>query len=209
MITKRNIADIVKSDLSGGDPSDDSKFHKAMIYKRTEMVLNTLMMQNFIEHRNENSYDIDGVFVVPFPDVTVQYDAKRDEKFSDLPGRVVSLPDGRGIRSVTLPQEKGTPFIAMANGQAEMMSLLEAGNLGGKRSYYIEQNRIYYKNVADSINEVFIRMVVSVENLRPDEAIPIPAAYEDKLVEMVKQRMMIKYQTPEDKYNDNNPNTPK
>lgn len=208
MITKRNVADIIRSDMSGGMPSDDSKFRRPMIYKRTELVLNTLMMIYFIEGKKEGDRNVDGVFVVPFPEVDVKYDATRDEKYSDLPGRIVSLPGGRGIKNVTLPQEKGTPFIAMANGQAEMMSQLEAGNLGGKKSYYPEQNRIYYKNVGDEITKVFIRMLVSVEDLQPDEPIPIPAAYEDKLIEMVKERMMLKKDTPEDKYNDNNPNLP-
>lgn len=205
MLTKRNIADIIIDDLAGGDQPDDGKFHKQSIYKRIELALNSLMYRSFIEHRNENSYDIDGSFIVPFPNVEVQNDTVRDEKFCDLPQRFVSLPGGRGIRGITTTQEKGIPFIYMANQQREIMSNLEAGGLGGKTSYYIEQNKVFFTNLSNDITNVFIRMIVSIDDLGEDEVIPIPAQYEEGLIEAVREKLILKKETEEDKFNDNKP----
>ena len=207
-ITKRQLADLVRDDMSGGRPGDVTKFRYLTIYKKIELARNELIMRNFYEHRNENSYDINGDFITSFCPVEIEFDEKRCEYYSDLPAKVISLPDNRGIRQVSEIKGQKTPFIKMVNGAVGTFGCLEAGGLGGATGYYPEGDRIYYVNKPDSIDEVLMKLVASVDDLDEDENLPIPAEYEKILYDTVKQMMLEKLQIPEDKINDSNNQTP-
>jgi len=174
------------------------------VYKKIEIARNTIITTDFNQHRNENSYDINGDFITPFNNVPVKEDEEREEKFSELPARIISLPDNRGIRQVSETKGQKNPFYKMPNGMVGTFGNLEAGGLGGGTGYYIERDRIYYVNIGDQVENVLIKMIASVDDLDEDDPIPVPAQFEKPLIDMVKEMMDEKKNTTEDDRNDSN-----
>jgi len=204
MLTKQKFAELIRESKSGGDPESSSKYHDLVIFEVMELALNSLIARSFIENRNENSYNIHGDFVTPFPNVKVEFDAARNEKYSILPKRLISLPDNRGLRQVSPMQGQDHAFVKLPNGSNDTFSDLEAFNLDGRTGYYPERDKIYYRNLSDDITEVLVKMIASVDGLGVDEPLPIPAEYEADLFTTVKQMLEEEKATTQDKHTDSN-----
>ncbi len=204
-LTKNQIAYLVQDLVGGGDQPVNSKYHKSNIQLITELVVNDLITAEYYRSRNEGTYDINGDFVTPYPNIDVSYDSDRDEYYSNLPSRFASLPQNRGIRLVSQMQNQSGAFIQIANGGLFAFNGLEADSLGGASGYYVEGQKIYYKNLDHvHVKQVLIKMITAVESLDEDAVIPIPSAMESLLLDKVIEKMEIPKNTPQDKTNDTN-----
>ena len=209
-ITKEQISVLVQDLVGGGDQPVGSKYHPDNIAKVTELAVNQLITLDYFRSRNEGTYNINGDFITAFPnasfpdDITVELDENRNEYYSVLPSKYASLPDDRGIRHVSEIQNQDEEFIKTPSGASSIYKNLEAGNAGGRSSYYVEAGRIYYKNIKIGLEKVLIKLIRAVEDIEPDEALPIPSSMELTLLEKVAEVMEISKEALQDKINDNN-----
>lgn len=209
-ITKAQISVLVQDLVGGGDQPVGSKYHRDNIAKVTELAVNELITLDYFRSRNEGNYNINGDFITAFPsdsfpdDITVEFDKRREEYYSVLPSKYASLPHDRGIRHVSEIQNQANEFIKTPAGSLSVYRNLEAGNTGGITSYYVEAGRIYYKNTAIGLKKVLIKLIRAVEDIEPDEALPIPSSMELTLLEKVVEIMEISKEELQDRINDNN-----
>lgn len=203
-MTKKEAYELVVDILSGGDDSATSKYHEEVVYKQLEIARNFMIKRAYIENRNEGSYDISGEFVKGFQCVPVLLDDCRDEYYSDLPAKLISLPNNRGLRSVSPMKGQNAAFSIVPNTGAGVWEGLEANDLGGTECY-LEDSRIYYKKLdASNVKQVLVKMIASIDNLDEDEQIPIPADMEALLIEQVVAAFSPSKATVQDKHNDSN-----
>lgn len=209
-ITKAQISVLVQDIVGGGDQPVGSKYHPDNIAKVTELAVNELITLDYFRSRNEGNYNINGDFITSFPnenfpdDITVEFDTMRQEYYSILPSKYASLPHDRGIRHVSEIQNQENEFIKTPSGSTSVYRNLEAGNTAGRTSYYVEANKIYYKNTREGLKKVLIKLIRAVEDIEPDEALPIPSSMELTLLQKVAEIMDLSKEALQDKINDNN-----
>ena len=203
-ITKKNIADLIISIKSGGQVSSDSKFDDREIFVLTELVVNTLIANQFQE-----SKEVLGGYIIPFKDVIVLFDEDRNEFYSNLPARAAILPDDLGILQVSPMQDQQLIFIKRKHGALAVFRNLEAGNLLGRTSYYVEGEKIFYINIPKYYKDkgVLVKQIANVDGIDENAQIPISAAKELNLFQIVSQIITEQSAATQEKINDNNANT--
>tara|TARA_R110000751_G_scaffold79121_2_gene159562 strand:+ start:9414 stop:10067 length:654 start_codon:yes stop_codon:yes gene_type:complete len=213
-ITKIEIAELVREIKGGGDASSEAKFHPTIIYKVAEMARNHLIKTAYNESRSYSSQQgygvgrtyINGDFYSTYKNVPIKEDCETNRVYSLLPGRLISLPHDRGLRSVSPMQEEENQFNIVEAGSSAVYAGLEADVMSGPE-IYIEGDRIYYRNLTNTDCKVLIRMVSSINDLKEDEIIPIPADYELQFLELIKASLEEQKIAQQDKHNDANINT--
>jgi len=213
-LTKLEIAELVRDIKLGGDASSEAKMHPTIIFKVAELARNQLIKTAYNDSRSliaQQGYGvgrtyINGDFYSTYKSVKIYEDCDTNRLYSVLPGRLISLPHDRGLRSVSPMHEEDNPFNIVETGSSATYKGLEADTMSGPE-IYIEGERIYYRNFNNISCEVLIRMISSISDLEDDEIIPLPAEYELQFLELIKQSLQEQQVVPQDKRNDDNVNT--
>jgi hypothetical protein len=203
-LTKAQISDLVSDLAGGGDQPQNSKFHSANVAKLTEIAYSTVIDIAYNEMRNEGDHNLNGDFYKTFEDVPVKLNSNRDEYYSDLPCKFISLRNNKGIGTVSQMQNQKEEFFPVKTGSLSIWDGLEASYNSTRPEYYIEGDKIFYKGLPVQCDRVLIRLVACIDELDNDEPIPVPAQYEDSLLKMVLEKLEMQEQTIQDKYNDTN-----
>jgi len=202
MVTKAQIADLIRDLKSGGIPNaDNTKFDERDIFKMTDIAYSSLIA--ITHQQGETNF---GSYITAYPDIKVEKDDVRNEFFSNLPAKLLTLPNDEGLRKVQPIQDRGVSIIITNNGNEEIYSGLHAGGLGGRSACYLEGDKIFYINLSSHITSVLIKQISSIEALDKDKAIPIPADKEQQLFDMIVERLTEQKRTTEDTYNNANSN---
>lgn len=204
-ITKRQISELLINIKSGGETSSESKFDEREIWVITEMVVNNLIAQYFAATK-----EILGGFLLPFEDVPIEFNEKRNEYFSKLPARQLLIDGDGGIQQVSPMEDQQLVYIKRKHGALSTYRNLEAGNLLGRTSYYPEGDKIFYvalPKIMQKDGTVLIKQIASVESIDPDSALPIPSMSEIALFNTVSTILEQERQIPQDRNNDSSPNT--
>ena len=210
MITKEKIAQEVITASKGGQITSYRKLDPREVYEVIEKARNALM-QGVLDSGGV----LDGEFITQFKNVPILNDMSTHQKYSIVPTRLVSFSDRESIQQVSSMKNQRDPFIRIYNGALGTYGSLEAGKISGKVGYYIERVkvgtdqslRIYYVNCPFQYKDVMIKMIASTYDFDEDEALPIPAGFEQQLVAMVYQELGIQLSTPLDLKNDVQPPT--
>lgn len=203
MITKAILAEKILRKLNGGDFNlSSSKVKKQDVYLEMEAAYG-YVVQKYI---NQYGEDVTSEFVSTYPDVLVQKDSQRDKLYSVLPAQLVSLSGGKGVRQVSGVKDEFDVFIPINSGDDGLFYGLEAGPLSGKKVYWLEGNKIFYKNISPlwEGESVMIKMISSIYSLGEDDYIPIPAGVETDFEDNTFSRLVLQRDSKEDKLADNN-----
>lgn len=208
MITKEKIAHRVISAQQGGEINSYRKLDPREVYEAIETNRNAIM-QNILSAGGL----IEGEFITQYKNVPILDDPATDQKYSILPTKLISFAQAEGLRQVSPMKKQQDSFIPLPSGNINTYGGLEAGKLSGKTGYYLERVkigtdqsiRIYYTNCPHQYKDVLIKMVASIYDFAADEALPIPAIYEDELVQMVIKSLAMQMGVPLDIKNDQEP----
>lgn len=208
MITKEKIAQEVITASKGGQITSYRKLDPREVYEVIEKARNALM-QGVLDSGGV----LDGEFITQFKNVPILNDMSTHQKYSIVPTRLVSFSDRESIQQVSSMKNQRDPFVRIHN--LGMFGRLEAGAISGRVGYYPERVkigtdqsiRIYYENCPFQYKDVMIKMIASTYDFDEDEALPIPAGFEQQLVAMVYQELGIQLSTPLDLKNDVQPPT--
>lgn len=201
MITKEKIAAGIIKSFQGGKTPSWGKVEIRDVYERIETVRNG-MMELIIKEFG----DLDGEFVTQYIDCDVLCDPGTDKKYTILPTRLISFAEFDGIRQISPMKNQGESFIRVINGFESTFSPLEAGKLHGKTGYYPERVKrgtnqsiqVCYTNIPFQYDKVLIKMIASTYDFDENEALPIPAKYEEQLILTVGQAFSPSFQIPQD-----------
>ncbi len=207
-ITKKQLSDYIRDIKFGGDPTLSGKIHPTMIWKTADIVIGKMIEAAMFKNQDSNGYEINGDFISTYT-ADVLNNTERDEKYSKLPAQVISLKNNRGMHRVSELKNKENAFAQTGNGSNDIFSILDVHYVNTKTEFYMEADRIYYRNIGTTVEKVLIKMVAGISNLDPDATIPIPASLDDDFIERVSEILTEARVLPQDKNNDNNPNITK
>lgn len=205
-ITKNELSELVRDLKSGGDPAMEGKFHPTIIWKLADIVIGGLISASMFKSNDSNGYEINGDFLTPFKNVPVLTDVDTLEKYSILPAQLISLKNNRGLHRVSEMQNLEDAFVQVPNGSHDVFSILDVHYLMDKTEFYLQSNKIFYRNLRPTVTEVLIKMVAGISALDNDEPIPIPSIMEDQFLQRIIEMLDEQKATPQDKYNNNNSN---
>ena len=142
-----------------------------------------------------------------FEDIPVLLNEKRNEKYIDLPAKVMSLPANRGIRLVCPMQDQSYSFIYRANNTVNIYKQLDVDNYSDIPRYYVEGQRLYFdKHIPDYFDVLLLKLIVEFDDLEDNDEVEIPSRYGKLIFDLVMKSML---GMPFEKVsNDNNANIP-
>jgi hypothetical protein len=193
--------------INGGDYPTSTSIKE----QDAELVLD--QARNYLLEKNLNQYgeDISDEFVSVF-EVEIKKHTKRNRLYIELPAKIVSLRDGKGLRQISPIEDDYNVWIPLKGGSVGMYHGLEAGNIEGKVGYWMEGAQggsrypiILFDNLDNTWvgKEVLLKMIASVSSMDDDDIIPVPANAEIELLQLCVEILSGQKQFPVDKANDN------
>lgn len=203
-ITKEILSEKILRRINGGDYNLSSQVKKQDVYLAMETAYGFVVQQ----YLNIAGQDNAGGFISVYPQVLVLKDEVRNKLYSTLPAQLVSLNNGAGIRQISGTKDEFDVFLQMNSGDEGMFYGLESSNLGNKKAYWLELDKVYYKNLLPywEGETVMIKMIASIYSLPEDSFVPIPAGVETAFEDETLKRIMIEKTTPQNKIADNRDN---
>ncbi|HLG34039.1 MAG TPA: hypothetical protein VI757_04105 [Bacteroidia bacterium] len=212
MISKGILAEKILRKINGGDYPTSNKVDIRDVYLEMEACRNYLIQKYLIQSGDEISSE----FISVFEEVPVLKNTNRDRLYAQLPAQLVSLnikgASGShiGLRQVSGVKDEYNVFLPMNSGDAGVHYGLESSNLIGGIGYWLENDKIIFENMPAYYEgkNVMVKMISAIQGLGEDDFVPVPAAVETELEDMIFERMIGMKAVPEKKITDNNPNTP-
>lgn len=206
-MTKEQAVELTIDYLAGGAcPSDlRGKYHPEIVSKYWEMCYGEILYQinaNAIDYRDFGQLDS---YVKAYKDVPVLYDSSRDEHYSLLPASVVQFPKNRGIRSISPSQDQRAKFWYSDNNTDDVYSELEVGKIINRVRYYVENNKVYYRNYDPNFTKLLFKLVVPFSEFSDTENIAIPAQQNAQVFNMIVN--LLRQKPAEKNTNDNQTKT--
>lgn len=209
-MTKRNLIDLIKHRLAGGDCPQElkGKYHPKIIEKHIEIVLNYLIKTvAYKEAEREQDWGLLDSYTKTYTNVPILEDIERNEKYSVLPVNVIDLPQNRGIRFISDQQNQAMQYIYRDNNSVDIYSNLDIDRVSTKPRWYREKDKVYYsRHLSPMITGVLMKIIPNFSDLEDADESPVPSAYAKSIFDLVFQSMM--GMPPEKVSNDNNANIP-
>lgn len=185
-----------------GMDTQDRRFDPRVVFSVMDSVRSALI-PDYITTYGESALEL-FCFPIILPVLT---DAVRDRQYVQLSFQVLGMAGRTGIIQVSLPQEEEDSFIPVPLGMLSVFSGLEAGGAAGKRLYWVEGQRIYFKNNMANIPNMLVKAVPCIYDLIDDDTqIPQPAEFNELLISGTMERLAPQGVSPiADKTIDNRP----
>lgn len=185
--TKYIIAEQVLFRLAGGYPDVADSVQREDVYKKLEQKINAKFKLTHLSETLASGETIpDGAAIATYEGIAVSATSNGKSK-STLPATPISLQRNMGIFTVYSEDYPDAPFIPLQRGQ---MALLKSdtllSDLLGQIGYEPKSDQIIYNKDLTllGINEVTMELVVfDMSQYSETDRLPIPAEYEDVLIE--------------------------
>lgn len=206
-MTTREWIDLMIDRLAGGDCPQElkGKYHPEIIRRHLGIVHNYLIGKvaypQAVQTKDIGFLD---AYTKTFNNVAIQEDAIRDEKYSNLPASIISLPSNRGVHLISPQQGQHKPFLYRDNNTSRIFSNLEVDVAYAEGRFYVEGDKVFYKHIPYGVDKVLMKLIVPFEGLEDDDQVVFPTGYGKIVGDMVFESMRGKF---EKHSNDNNSNT--
>ena len=203
--TKKQLAEQILRILNSGDVSTDNSIDPRELLLAIEQERDRLVRLRLFESMKMGNPTIPGDVVSAFDSIKIKKDTVKGLLYSDLPGRVMSLPEDKGIAHVSYTKDQYNAFVRMPNGSLSLYNGLLSSMIGGRGGYWLEGDRLYYNDGVDDCcgNTVIVKMVMNSGDLEPDAPFPIPSDLESEVIRNVIGLYASMKQIPNDEQNDN------
>jgi len=206
---KIQLIKLVQHRLSGGNcpPALKGKYHPEIIAKHIQLAMNYLIKEiTYLEAERNSDFTLLDDYIKTFTKIEVKEDSDREERFIDLPVRVVPLPKNRGIRFISDQKNQSVQYLYRENNSDDMYSDLDVDRISDRARYYKENDKIFFsRHLPSSIKHVLIKVIPDFESLDYEDELNVPSGFGKLIFDLVFQSMQGMPLTK--KSNDGNPNT--
>lgn len=208
MITKRQFAELIITDLSGGDISMRNKYDERDVFIKADQVIASLIAAEYSQKRMAADSYINGNYVKSFENVKIKWNSARKETYFDLPAEMIALDNDKGLRQVSFMEGQTAPMNIIGNGAFSTYSILGTDQGDGTFSIYVEGSQVFIPRMPKGYGcKLLVKMICSTSTLDPDELLRVPAQMEERLYDMVMAKFGVIMKANQKKSNDSNPNT--
>jgi len=202
--TKRELADQILLKVNGGKPSQDTRVRREDIYKYVPAAVNYAMTKQYYINSQDGYKQLPDDFIATYESVPVQFNAARELYYVQLPARIISLPRNIGLDTIS-PMKGFTNFVetSFSSRQLDSYSLK---HMADQVLYWIEFDKVYFEQLSDLVTELLVRMIASVDDLSPDDQLPIPPGMEVEVLKIVEEFFLEQRKIPADTLDNNNNN---
>lgn len=153
----------------------------------------SMAQKSWYESKAEGVSEVDGVFLVPFKNITPILDLSTDMYYIVNPSSYLLLPNGLGINYVGFAKGQSKPFVPIASSGLGLWSNLKAFALGGSQVYFIEGIRTYFPKMTNTTNgEIMVRYAIAFDQMDVEQDLQIPPNVANEIVDMVVQKFATK-----------------
>lgn len=218
MLTKRQLAEIIILQKSGGRPGDP-RIDKRDVYFAVDACLSELIgAEAQAQIDRKGNYTVDSNWVKRFEDNPIQWDEKMGRCFVDLPASRISLERDKDIVAVYWPQGADHPFVMEAQNSERAWNVLEAGYVGENTwPFRPSDGQLVFRNMPKRYAgypekgtppaTVIVEMIPGIDGYSEDEYLLVPDNFQARLIKMVSDWFQTQQALPVKNTNDNNQNT--
>lgn len=211
MYTKGEMVDQIYLKVVGGSPSDDVDVQRVDIEPFLAAAINYAMVKEIRIRKREKAAlgewdtSLDPEFVATYFS-NIKYDDQRGLRYIDLPVRIQALPSNAGLQDIFAPKAKKN-FIKL-RGPFEAVGVTPA--LRESTLYWYENvgeaQRVYFRHLSNTVQEVAVRAVASIQDLEDQDIVPVPPGLEMEVINLCVDFFTGQRQMPEDSIVDNKDN---
>lgn len=156
----------------------------------------TVVKNEWYENRADGVSEVDGVFVYTFgvdTPLSPVLDVANKMYYILSPSSFLRLPHEMGINLVCYLGYQDNDFARVGGGSLGMWRKLKSNVLGGKETYFMENNKMYFPRMKQP-NNILLKLAVAVDydSFDIDEELNIPGNVVDKIVDLVVQKFQPK-----------------
>lgn len=188
-MTKKEFIDLVKTILPGR--GINRAFHSMTIEKLASVVYLDILKQYGSSNPNSLS-----AYRRPYP-VTIVNNT------CEIPVDFVALPQNGGGVLVKAP-DNTLMFVPVGEEESILLNEIDVSEIDPTISYYLSGGNIHFLDLPDSITEVTLSVIPTLDALSDDEQINLPAGSDVAHLTHVLQLLI---DSPEKQVNDRNKNT--
>lgn len=208
MITKREFAELIITELTGGDITMRNKYDERDVFRLADMAIAQMIAEEHKMKKAQSDSYINGNYVKPFENVEVKWNEVRKKSYFDLPAEMIGLDNDTGLRQVSYMDGETLPFKIIANGSEHIWDTLQVSSGDGAMNCYVEGQVVIIPDMPKNYScKLLVKMICSTSTLGPDELLRIPAQGELDLYERVLKLFGVQQKQPQKVSNDSNPNT--
>lgn len=211
MLTKRQIAETIILQKSGGRPSTENNIDERDVFSVVDMLIAQMIATDLeMQLRTKGNFSIDSSWTRTFPSVVIQYDKSLGTCYIDLPASRIAISNDGDIRQVCWSQSPDAPFPMMAEASQSAWSQLEAvAYSDGTYPFYPDGDKLRFVKMPKRYKgkKLLVRMVAGVDGYEPDDVLPIPEKFAQDLIERTAAFFQVQISTRSKVTNDSNVNT--
>jgi len=199
MLTKKGYAEQL-IDLLYPNVTEDAKLDEQVAQIAVSQARDAYVRNAVLANKFETNI-IYGNWVSSFYKQPIQYDKERCEYYTELPVRVIALPNNAGVQRVFFKGRVQDEIIPVPMGFKSMFKLQIEADLEGEWGYYLNANRIYYIQDMNSDHTVSIDLIASAEDLDEDAYFPVDTSATQEILSAALQLYQLQKGIPEDVLN--------
>lgn len=176
------MIETIFQNVQGMKPSTDSSVKRVDIKAYLPAAINYAMNEKYYIglQTERDTGSLPKLFVATYEDLEVKRSEERALSFVEMPAEPIALPNDSGIEMVSAMQGKVSYYPMRNQHQLSGYERFTGGNTG----YWIEGKRIYFNQISPLVKSVLVRMTASVDDLKPDDRVPVPAGMEANVIQM-------------------------
>ena len=193
-MTKGEMISEVMLAVTGGKPTVDSAVLRPDIEVMLAPAINYSIVKDYYINKREGQSEIQDDFLASYL-VSISNDTLRGQ-YLQLPQRVISLGNNKGIWSIRSP--KGSNDVILSRASRRGHNQYYTNLTGDYILAYPEGQRVYLDNVPPSVTSLLVTMVASVADLDEDDQVPVPAGVELEVIKILVDHFLGQREIPKD-----------
>jgi hypothetical protein len=173
LTTRKLLVEQVRRKLAGGNVPNNFPITELEIGKMVDQSANAVIATQCLQGLWDD-------YLTEYEDLPIKLDEKKNLYYTDLPAKVISLPNQLGVFQVSTMQDQSSIFIpTTVNSQWLYPNLAEI--LQGNSGYYNEQKKIYFVNYNpnDNTDTILLKLIVDRSELDEEADYQIPPSIEE------------------------------
>jgi len=177
------LTELIRNALAGGMAPANFNPSKSEVGLRVDQVANGIIRINC----EADSGILAGAYYVPYEDVPILKDEKLNKYYCELPAKVISLANEKGVWQVSTMQDQSIIFIPIGTQGAWKYKEELFDLLGNNPGYYAQQGKLFFENYnpVENTDTLLLKLIVDRSVFDDEEDYCVPPDIEDMIVDKV------------------------